>query len=73
MSDDLRDDRYPFVVRNIENAFDQSKTIAFGAENGHVICSAPPWWKSDGTEIQEDAIGYAYWLAVQLARKQRGE
>lgn len=66
-------DRYPFVVRNVEDAMDRSKTIAFGAENGHVICSAPTWWKGDGTQLQEEAIAHAYGLAVALARKQRGE
>lgn len=67
------DDRYPYVVPNIEDALDRTKTIAFGAENGHVICSAPAWWKADGTQLQEEAIGHAYAMAVSLARKQRGE
>lgn len=67
------DDRYPFVVRDIEDALDRPRTIAFGAEHGHVICSASAWWKGNGTQLQEDAIAHAYGMAVELARKQRGE
>lgn len=66
------DARYPFVV-TVKDAFDRPKTLAFGAENGRVISSAPSWWKSDGTQLQEDAIAAAYGMAVELARKQRGE
>lgn len=66
-------DRYPFVVPNVEDALDRDRTVAFGAEKGRVICSAPAWWKSNGTQLQEDAIAHAYGLAVELARKQRGE
>lgn len=64
--------RYPFVVR-ILDAHDRERTVAFGAEDGRVICSAPAWWKGDGTQLQEDAIAHAYGMAVELARKQRGE
>lgn len=77
LSDDQ--DRYPFVV-TVTNAFEVSRPLAFGAENGHVICSAPNWWMADepgltkeAIRLKEEAIGEAWAAAVRLARKQRGE
>jgi hypothetical protein len=63
-------DRYPFEVPVLD-VFDRSKTVAFGAENGEVICSCPTWWKAAGDELAEEAIGSAYMQAVNLARQQR--
>lgn len=67
------DRRYPFVVSGVTDPFDRMKTLAFGAENGCVICSCPTWWQTDGTQLQEEAIGSAWTQAVRLARAQRGE
>jgi hypothetical protein len=67
------DGRYQFVVQGVTDPFGRDSTLAFGAEDGHVICNAPSWWKSDGTQLQEEAIGSAWSHAVRLARAQRGE
>lgn len=72
-------DRYPFVV-TVTNVHEKGKPLAFGAENGHVICSAPNWWMADepgltngAIRMKEEAIGLAWVAAVRLAREQRGE
>lgn len=71
--------RYPFVV-TVGNVFEKGKPLAFGAENGHVICSAPNWWMAyepgltkEAIRLKEEAIGLAWAAAVRLARQQRGE
>lgn len=70
-------DRYPFVV-TVTDVFEKGRPVAFGAEDGHVICSGANWWKADGAtaadiKLKEEAIGLAWTAAVRLARKQRGE
>lgn len=57
----------------VENAFDQKRTIAFGAENGRVICNSheSPFWQVAGSDVEEDAVLAAYMRAVHLARRQR--
>lgn len=67
------DDRYPFVVKGVFDAFNRDKAVAFGAQDGAVICNSPNWWKTDRSRLQEEQILNAYTLAMRVARAQRGE
>lgn len=57
----------------VVNAFGQKKTVAFGADNGRVLCNSheSPFWLVGGTDEQEDKVLAAWTRAVQLARRQR--
>jgi hypothetical protein len=64
----MADERYPWRYP-VTDAHGRPQVVAIGAENGHVVVDAPPWWKADPDT--GDLLSLAFQAANDRAGEQR--
>jgi hypothetical protein len=55
----------------VYDALGRERPLSIGVQNGCVIVNGPPWWRTDGSDLQEMAIQSAWYGAYEQAKRQR--